>query len=98
VLNRAGISDRPLGQFFSRGPAVSEVQVRIDRAIRPRWPGGATSPIDTVFEIRFPKGTIGYVGEIAYQGGFYIGLTEQIVIVRPWNISGVEILSSRPIK
>jgi len=97
VVYRVGSKDQALGQFFSKEIPVSEVQVRIDKAIRPEWPGGAKSQIDMVYKVRIPKGTTVHVGEIANQGDFYLGGTQQIVVEKPWEIPGVEVIDSWPI-
>ena len=90
--------DRPLGQFFGIAPPDGVLQTRIDKAVLPVWPGGGTSPIDTSFAFSIPKGTTVYVGEVGSQGGFYVGGTQQIVVVKPWAIDGVHVLSSSPLK
>lgn len=95
VLYRAGTADRPLGQFFSQEPPTSIVQTRVDKAVLPEWPGGGKSPLDTSFAVKIPKGTRVYVGEVGSQGGFYVGGTQQIVVVKPWSIRGVEVMESR---
>ncbi|NWC93015.1 MULTISPECIES: hypothetical protein [unclassified Pseudomonas] len=43
-------------------------------------------------------GSEAYIGEIGSQSGFYVGGTEQIVVVKPWTIEGVEIMGSSPLK
>jgi hypothetical protein len=98
ILYRAGTIDRPLGQFFSKDIPVSEIQTRIDKAVLPVWPGGAKSPIDTVFKIRIPSGTIVHTCRVGSQGGHFIGGTKQIVVEKPWLIEGVEVLDSTPLK
>jgi hypothetical protein len=98
VLYRAGTADRPLGQFFSQEPPTSIVQTRVDKAVLPEWPGGGKSPLDTSFAVKIPQGTRVYVGEVGSQGGFYVGGTQQIVVVKPWSIRGVEVMESRPLR
>ena len=98
VLYRAGESGTPLGQFFSAESPTGVIQSRIDKAILPVWPGGASSPVDSVFAVSIPAGTKVYVGEVGSQGGFYVGGTQQIVVPKPWAIEGVEILESSPLK
>ncbi len=97
ILYRAGTKNQPLGQFFTETPPVSEIQVRIDQAVLPIWPGGGTSPIDTGFKVSIPKGTTIYEGIIAPQGGFYLGGTKQIVVQKPWTIKDVTVLDSFPL-
>ena len=98
VLYRAGTANRPLGQFFDTVAPESILQARIDKAILPRWPGGATSPIDSVIGVRIPKGTRVYVGEVSTQGGNFVGGTQQIVVPKPWTIEGVEVISINPLR
>jgi hypothetical protein len=98
VLRRAGVADQPLGQFFGQEAPSGVLQTRIDKAVLPEWPGGGKSPIDTAFDVKIPAGTQVYIGEVGSQGGFYVGRTEQIVIVKPWAIEGVEVMGASPLK
>jgi hypothetical protein len=79
VLWRAGIAGRK-GLFYGTEIPQGVLQSRIDKAIRPRWPGGSASPIDSAIGVRIPKDTKVYVGEVSNQGGFYLGGTTQIVV------------------
>jgi filamentous hemagglutinin len=97
ILSRVGTANRPLGQFFTQGAAQSALQSRIDSAILPTWPGGGVSPIDSSFQVRVPAGTRVYVGEVSSQGGAFVGGTQQIVVPRPWEIDGVEVISRTPL-
>ncbi len=87
---RAGTEERPLGQFFSAARPVGVVQTRIDKAIPPVWSDGTPAPLTTGWAIQFPPGTTVHVGEVANQGGLYMGGTQQILIEKPWNIEGVK--------
>lgn len=98
TLYRAGTADKPLGQFFDTAPPLGVIQTRIDKAVLPVWPGGGTSPIDTSFAIGIPKGTTVYIGEVGSQGGFYVGGTQQVVVLKPWMIDGVQVLGSTPLR
>ena len=104
VYYRAGDSKSPLGQYFTTEPPSSVADVRINSAVKPQWidpKTGAltgTSTIDTVYGIEIPKGTITYSGPAGYQGGIYLGGKEQIFIPKPWNIDGVKVISSAPLK
>jgi hypothetical protein len=98
TLYRAGTADQPLGQYFSVEPPLSVLQARVDKAVLPVWPGGATSPLDTIFAVKIPAGTQVYVGEVGAQSGFYVGGTQQIVVVQPWAIPGVKVIKSSPLK
>ena len=96
-LYRAGVNGKPFGQFFSKDAPISEIQTRIDKAILPKWPNGAESPINTAYKFNIPKGTYIHVGEVGYQGNAFIGASEQVYIHEPWNINGVKVLDSYPL-
>lgn len=98
VLYRAGTAQVPLGQFFVDTPPQGIIQSRIDSAVLPTWPSGATSPIDSSFAVKIPAGTTVYVGNAGSQGGFYVGGTQQIAIPKPWTINGVTVQSTTPLK
>gem|GEM_PF-167745 len=98
VLYRAGVSDKPFGQFFSSESPQGILQTRIDKAVLPQWPGGGASPIDSSIAIKIPAGTKVYVGEVGSQNGFYVGGTQQIVVPKPWTIKGAEIIEVKPLK
>jgi hypothetical protein len=98
VLYRAGTANKPLGQFFDTTPPQGVLQTRIDKAVLPVWPGGGTSPIDTAFAVSIPKGTTVYVGEVGSQGGFYVGGTQQVVVLKPWAVDGVQVIGSTPLR
>jgi hypothetical protein len=70
----------------------------MDKAVLPVLPGGALSPIDSVFTVKIPAGTKVYVGEVGSQGGHYIGGTQQIVVPTPWNIPGVDVIERKGIR
>ncbi len=97
TLYRAGTADSPLGQFFSREPPVGVAQTRIDKAIPEVWPDGSPAPLDTGHAIHFPAGTTMHTGEVANQGGIYMGGTEQVLVERPWEIPGAGPVDSWPL-
>jgi len=96
-LYRAGVEGRPFGQFFSLDKPQSVLQTRIDKAVLPNWPGGGTSPLDSVFKLKIPAGTKVYVGDVGYQNGIYLGGTQQIVIPKSWDIPSVQVLEQGPL-
>ncbi|WP_392551391.1 hypothetical protein RHO14_07810 [Orbus wheelerorum] len=98
ILYRAGTADKPFDQFFSTESPQGVLQTRIDKAVLPQWPGGATSPIDSSIAIKIPAGTKVYVGEVRSQNGVYVGGTEQIVVPKLWSIKGIEIKEVSPLK
>jgi len=97
-LYRAGTSEIQFGQYFSLDKPMGMAQVRIDKALLPEWPNGAKSPIDTVYTMEVPAGSKVYVGEVGTQSGFYVGGTHQVVIPSSWDLQGIKILESEPLK
>jgi RHS repeat-associated protein len=104
-VGRGGGGKNAFGQWFTRTPLSSEAQGRLDLAIRPQWfdKNGiltGTSPLDSVYEIKIPKGTTIYEGPVGYQGGAYLGGQDimQIYVDKPWGIDGVDILDEIPLR
>ena len=95
VFFRAGNSDRPLGEYYTRDIPESAIKVRIESAVKPQWfdreTGSltGTSKLTDIYATKFPKGTVYYEGPTGYQGGVYIGGKEQIFINKPWTIDGI---------
>jgi hypothetical protein len=94
ILHRAGTKETPFGQSFTFDKPISEIQTRIDKAVKPVWTGGGTSVIDSGFDFKIPKGTIVHVGDVAYQEDIFLGGTQQIVVQAPWRIKGIEIVNT----
>ncbi|WP_442109133.1 DUF6861 domain-containing protein [Pseudomonas sp. NUPR-001] len=101
VLHRGGdINGKSLGQWFTEAPPTSVAQVRIDTAVKPQWIDGLTgeltgsSPINTVYSVKIPAGSIVYEGPVGNQGGIYVGgqNIHQIFVQEPWKMPGVETL------
>jgi hypothetical protein len=85
VLYRAGQKNRTMGQFFARTPPSMRFDVRFGSAVRTEW-----SSLDTVYEVRVPRGAVLFDGYIAPQGNAHVGLGQQIFVRRPWEIPGLE--------
>lgn len=112
VLYRAGEAGggkKGFGQWFTREPAASEAQARNMVAVKSQWidqgsggkaPGTltGTSPIESVYAVRIPKGTTIYEGPAGYQEGIYQGGADQIFVPKPWEIDGAQVVSETPIK
>lgn len=108
VLYRAGegTPGKELGQWFTRQAPQSIAQVRIDTAVKPQWIDGRTgvltgqSNIDTVYAVVVPRGTTIYEGPVGTQGGIYVGgpMTNQIFVHQPWNVPGVKVIDSTPLR
>lgn len=100
---KAGGGKNALGQYFTREPGTL-IEGRIDSAVKAQWIDPktgvltGTSPLETVYEIKIPKGTKVYEGPAGNQGGIYLGGGNQLFVPEPWKIKGVEVLSSKPIK
>ena len=97
TVYRAGAKNLPIGDYFSFDNPISEIQVRMDKAIKHVWPTGKLSVIDIVQEVKIPKGTHIYVGTVANQKDFYFGGTHQIVIPQAKEIRGVQVINSHSI-
>lgn len=108
ILYRAGEAGpgKELGQWFTREAPQSVAQVRIDSAVKAQWIDPKTgvltgeSPINTVYAVKIPKGTVIFEGPVGSQGGVYLGgmNTNQIFVHQPWNIPNVKVLGSTPLK
>lgn len=105
-LTIPGQERNALGQWFTRRPADSVAKVRIDYAVKAQWIDPktgvltGTSPIESTYAIKIPKGTTIYEPPVGYQGGYYLGGENciQIFIQAPWKIDGIKVLSETPIK
>lgn len=90
------------GQYFTREPQ-GLIQTRIDSAVKAQWIDPATgeltgsSPLESVYAIRIPKGTTIYEGPAGFQSGIYLGGGDQIYIARPWELDGAQVVSETPI-
>ena len=95
VFFRAGNSDNPVGQYYTRDIPESVIKVRIESAVKPQWIDRdtghltGTSELTDIYATKFPKGTVYYEGPTGSQGGVYIGGKEQIFINKPWTIDGI---------
>ncbi|MEV0621345.1 RHS repeat-associated core domain-containing protein [Nonomuraea sp. NPDC050404] len=97
VLYRAGIHTEALGRWFSVQKPVGEIQARIDKALPPVWQTGEECIIDTGYAVKVPAGVKVFEGEVASQGSWYMGGTDQIYIPNIREIPGVEVVGSWPL-
>ncbi|MFC5833608.1 RHS repeat-associated core domain-containing protein [Nonomuraea insulae] len=97
VLYRAGNTARELGEYYSVQRPVGAIQTRIDKALPPVWDDGKECIVNTGYAIKIPSGARVFEGEVANQGSWYMGGTDQVYIREPWNIPGVEVLNSWPL-
>lgn len=106
-LYRVGGSEggkNALGQWFTKEPTISELQGRLDLAIKPRWHDSegnliGESLLESLYKVRIPSGTTIYEGPVGYQGDFFLGGQDriQVYVDQPWNIEGLEIDPEKPL-
>lgn len=55
---------------------------------------------ESVYKVLIPKGTTIYEGPVGYQGGAYLGgqNVTQIFVEQPWQLKGVGIMDSWPLR
>jgi len=84
IFVRMGDKINPYGSWYTKVPKNSEVEARIDLAIKKWWVklnaeiriteyGANKSILDTVYYIEFPEGIPKYKGPVGYQGGIFFG-------------------------
>ncbi|MGG0846120.1 pre-toxin TG domain-containing protein, partial [Peribacillus simplex] len=100
---KAGGGRNALGQYFTREPST-RIEGRIDLAVKAQWidpkTGSLTgsSPLDSVYTLKIPKGTTIYEGPAGHQAGIYSGGGNQIFVSEPWKIKDLEVINEIPIK
>jgi hypothetical protein len=67
------------GTFYSPTPQVGGLQSMMDLALRPEWGNTATDTVSTYIA----PGTTVYVGQIASQGGHWVGGGIQVYVPPP---------------
>ena len=81
---RMGDETYPYGSWYTKVPKNSEVQARIDLAIKKLWVDSNSeikirgfeadkSILDTMYYIEFPEGIPKYKGPVGYQGRPFLG-------------------------
>ena len=106
ILYRAGVEGQPTGNWFTTSPAESITQVRINLAVKPQWIDSATgilqatSPIDTIYGIRFPNDFTAYGGPVGYQDGVYLGGQNfyQLFVPGTRTMDGLVVVFKEPLK
>nr|WP_005900058.1 hypothetical protein [Fusobacterium nucleatum] len=106
---RMGDKGNPYGSWYTKIPKNSEVEARIDLAIK-KWRvkpngeiriteyGGDKSILDTVYYIEFPEGIPKYKGPVGYQGGtFFGGLNQEQYFIQDLRDFG-KVIKNYPIK
>ena len=84
IFVRMGDKGNPYGNWYTKIPKNSEVEARIDLAIK-KWRvkpnaeiriteyGADNLILDTMYYIEFPEGIPKYKGPVGYQGGSFFG-------------------------
>ena len=109
IFVRMGDKINPYGSWYTKVPKNSEVQTRIDLAIK-KWRvklngeiriteyGGDKSILDTVYYIEFPEGIPKYKGPVGYQGGSFFGGLNQEQYFIPNSRDFGKVIKNCPIK
>lgn len=109
IFVRMGDKINPYGSWYTKVSKNSEVEARIDLAIKKWWvkPNGEIkirgleadkSILDTMYYIEFPERIPKYKGPVGYQGGSFLGGLdqEQYFIPNSWKYG--EIIETYPVK
>ena len=109
IFVRMGDKINPYGSWYTKVSKNSEVQARIDLAIKKWWVDSNgeikirgfeadKSILDTMYYIEFPEGIPKYKGPVGYQGGPFLGGLdqEQYFIPNSWKYG--EIIETYPVK
>ena len=99
----------PYGSWYTKVPKNSEVQARIDLAIKKWWVDSNgeikirgfeadKSILDTMYYIEFPEGIPKYKGSVGYQGGPFLGGLNQEQYFIPNSKNFGKVIKSYPIK
>ena len=109
IFVRMGDKINPYGSWYTKVPKNSEVQARIDLAIKKQWVklnaeiriteyGEDKSILDTVYYIEFPEGIPKYKGPVGYQGGIFFGGLNQEQYFIPNSKDFGKVIKNCPIK
>ena len=99
----------PYGSWYTKVPKNSEVQARIDLAIKKWWVDSNgeikirgfeadKSILDTMYYIEFPEGISKYRGPVGYQEGPFLGGLNQEQYFIPNSKNFGKVIKSYPIK
>ena len=106
---RMGDETYPYGSWYTKVSKNSEVEARVDLAIKKWWvkPNGEIkirgleaekSILDTMYYIEFPEGIPKYKGPVGYQGGPFLGGLNQEQYFIPNSRNFGKVIKSHPIK
>ena len=109
IFVRMGDKIKPYGSWYTKVSKNSEVEARVDLAIKKWWvkPNGEIkirgleankSILDTMYYIEFPEGIPKYKGPVGYQGGPFLGGLDQEQYFIPDSWEYGEIIETYPVK
>ena len=109
IFVRMGDKIKPYGSWYTKVSKNSEVEARVDLAIKKWWvkPNGEIkirgleadkSILDTMYYIEFPEGIPKYKGPVGYQGGPFLGGLNQEQYFIPNSKKFGKVIKSHPIK
>ncbi len=109
IFVRMGDKIKPYGSWYTKVSKNSEVEARVDLAIKKWWvkPNGEIkirgleadkSILDTMYYIEFPEGIPKYKGPVGYQGGPFLGGLNQEQYFIPNSKSFGKVIKSYPVK
>ena len=109
IFVRMGDETYPYGSWYTKVSKNSEVQARVDLAIKKWWVkpnaeiriteyGADKSILDTVYYIEFPEGIPKYKGPVGYQGRPFLGGLNQEQYFIPNSKSFGKVIKSYPVK
>ena len=109
IFARMGDETYPYGSWYTRVAKNSEVEARVDLAIKKWWVkpnaeikireyGADKSILDTVYYIEFPEGIPKYKGPVGYQGGSFFGGLNQEQYFIPNSKNFGKVIKSYPVK
>ena len=106
---RMGDETYPYGSWYTKVSKNSEVEARVDLAIKKWWVDSngeikirgleaEKSILDTMYYIEFPEGIPKYKGPVGYQGGPFLGGLDQEQYFIPNSRKFGKVIKSHPIK
>ena len=109
IFVRMGDKTYPYGSWYTKVSKNSEVEARVDLAIKKWWVNSNgeikirgfeadKSILDTMYYIEFPEGIPKYKGPVGYQGGPFLGGLDQEQYFIPDSWKYGEIIETYPVK
>ena len=109
IFVRMGDKIKPYGSWYTKVSKNSEVEARVDLAIKKWWVDSNgeikirgleadKSILDTMYYIEFPEGIPKYKGPVGYQGGPFLSGLDQEQYFIPNSRNFGKVIKSHPIK